>query len=214
MKIKKHKLIYITISVVSILIILGLYCKPNFSSLIKGNIKQDNSDKLAVTTSTPFATTTSTSKPVSKTTMVTAKTNTQTSKLPTLNGSSIFSLINNYRSASGKPFLSVSSELCNLAEQRADYMMANNMEAFKSSGTGGHTGLSSMTNQYSGGMIGENLGANLSSNSAVLNIWKNSAPHNELMLVTEKGGFQMTKGCVATRVSTVGSIVVLLIGDK
>jgi hypothetical protein len=34
------------------------------------------------------------------------------------------------------------------------------------------------------------------------------------MLTTEKYGAPITKGCVATRVSEVGSIAVLLIGDK
>jgi len=110
--------------------------------------------------------------------------------------------------------LTVSDELCRLAETRADYMMRNGMEAFKSSQTGSHTGLIDVSSQYSGGGVGENLAANLSSDTAVIGIWKNSPPHRELMLWTEKDGFLITKGCVATRVSEVGSIVILLVGDK
>jgi len=135
-------------------------------------------------------------------------------KLPVLNGGNIFNLVNTYRSSNGKPFLTVSDELCNLAEIRADYMMRNGMEAFKSSQTGGHTGLIDVSSQYSGGGVGENLAANLGSDPAVIEIWKNSPPHRELMLWTEKDGTLITKGCIATRVSEVGSIVVLLVGDK
>jgi len=141
-------------------------------------------------------------------------TTTKTQTLPVLNGGNIFNLVNTYRSSNDKPFLSVSSELCRLAEIRADYMMANKMAAFKSSESGGHTGLSDITSQYSGGGVGENLAANVNTNASVLEIWKNSPPHKELMLWTEKDGFPITKGCVATRVSEVGSIVVLLVGDK
>ena len=132
--------------------------------------------------------------------------------LPVLHGDVIFGLINQYRSSKGLPFLSVSDELCRLAEGRADLMMANDMEAFKRSGTGSHYGFDS-TN-YSGEGVGENLAANVGLDADVLTIWKNSPPHNELLLWTVKDGTPITKGCVATRVSKVGSIVVLLVGDK
>jgi len=134
--------------------------------------------------------------------------------LPVLNGGNIFNRVNAFRTSNGKPFLSVSDELCRLAEIRADYMMSNGMAAFKSSKTGGHTGLIDVSSRYSGGGVGENLAANLSNDPAVIEIWKNSPPHRELMLWTEKDGFLITKGCIATRVSEVGSIVVLLVGDK
>lgn len=134
--------------------------------------------------------------------------------LPVLNGGNIFNMVNAFRTANGKPGLSVSDELCRLAEARADYMMANNMAAFKSSKTGGHTGLIDVSSQYSGSGVGENLAANLGTDASVIEIWKNSPPHRELMLWTEKNGSSMTKGCIATRVSEVGSIIVLFVGDK
>lgn len=132
--------------------------------------------------------------------------------LPVLNGASIFNAVNAYRSQNGAPFLSVSDELCRIAESRADYMMANNMSAFKTSGLGAHTGFRDV--QYSGNGVGENLAANVASTANVMAIWKNSPPHNELMLWTIKDNTPITKGCVATRVSEIGSIVVLEVGDK
>jgi hypothetical protein len=134
--------------------------------------------------------------------------------LPVLHGGVIFGLVNQYRSSKGLPFLSVSSELCSIAEARADLMMANNMEAFKESSTGNHYDFSEYVNRYSGAGIGENLAGNVARDIDVLTMWKNSPPHNELMLWTIKNGEPITKGCIATRVSTVGSIVVLLVGDK
>lgn len=132
--------------------------------------------------------------------------------LPVLSGADIFNAVNSYRAKNGKPFLSVSDELCKIAENRADYMMANGMSAFKTSGVGAHTGFRDM--QYSGMGIGENLAANVVSTARTMYIWENSPPHRELMLWTEKEGALITKGCIATRVSTVGSIVVLEVGDK
>ena len=93
-------------------------------------------------------------------------------------------------------------------------MMSNRMTAFKSSETGGHTGLINVSSQYSGGGVGENLAANVDTDASVIEIWKTSTPHRELMLWTEKDGTPITKGCIATRVSEIGSIVVLLVGDK
>ncbi|MFA6007029.1 MAG: CAP domain-containing protein [Candidatus Shapirobacteria bacterium] len=155
-----------------------------------------------IPTSVPETTPTSTSTP----------TKTGKQPLPVLKGSSIFSFVNQYRASKGLPFLSVSDELCKLAEKRADLMMANNMEAFKKSGTGNHYQFDDV--QYSGNGVGENIAANLGRDKDVVEKWKTSPPHNELMLWTEKEGTQITKGCVATRVSEVGSIVVLLVGDK
>jgi len=132
--------------------------------------------------------------------------------LPVLNGGNIFSLVNQYRSSKGLPFLSVSDELCGMAGKRADLMMANNMEAFKKSSTGNHYQFDDV--QYSGEGVGENVAANLAKDNDVVEKWKTSSAHNELMLWTEKEGTKITKGCVATRVSEVGSIVVLLVGDK
>lgn len=132
--------------------------------------------------------------------------------LPVLSGADIFNAVNSYRAKNGKPFLSVSDELCKIAEDRANYMMANGMSAFKTSGVGAHTGF--RDTQYSGMGIGENLAANVGSTARTMYIWENSLPHRELMLWTEKDGTLITKGCVATRVSIVGSIVVLEVGDK
>jgi len=134
--------------------------------------------------------------------------------LPVLNGSSIFNMVNTFRASNGKPFLSVSDELCRLAEARADYMMSNKMTAFKSSKTNGHTGFTNAISQYSGSGVGENLAANVSADMSVIEIWKNSPPHKELMLSVKENDTQITKGCIATRVSEIGSIVVLLVGDK
>lgn len=154
--------------------------------------------------------------PTLKPTVKPLKQNVQQAKqpLPILSGSNIFNMVNAFRMTNGKPGLSVSDELCRLAEARADYMMANGMTAFKSSTTGGHTGFTDVSSQYSGSGVGENLAANSATDASVIEIWKNSPPHRDLMLWTEKGGFPITKGCLATRVSEVGSIAILLVGDK
>jgi len=146
-------------------------------------------------------------------TAIKTKTPPQT-KLPVLNGGNIFNYLNAYRLANGVPFLSVSNELCSYAEKRADYMMANSRANFKSSETNSHTGLSDAVSGYSGNMVGENLAMNVADDKDTIDFWKTSPDHNSLMLITEKDGFLMTKGCVATRVTEDGSMVVLLVGDK
>lgn len=203
----------------SIVIISALWL--NFGSLGSFTVNQEKFSQKPIISATETPTSQPTAKPTVLPTKApaTVKVVTQSSqpskaKLPVLSGSNIFNMVNAFRAANGKPGLSVSSELCGLAEARADYMMANNMAAFKSSQTGGHTGLIDVSSQYSGSGVGENLAANLGTDASVIDIWKNSPPHRELMLWTEKNGFPMTKGCVATRVSDVGSIIVLLIGDK
>ncbi len=170
---------------------------------------------ISLPTDIPTLTLVPTKKTVNKTSETSnVKTNTSKPPLPVLNGGNIFGLVNQYRSSKGLPFFSVSDELCGIAESRANLMMANKMEAFKESSVGNHYGLSSYTSRYSGAGIGENLAANVARDIDVLAIWKNSPPHNELMLWTTKDGTPITKGCIATRVSEVGSIVVLLVGDK
>lgn len=134
--------------------------------------------------------------------------------LPALSDAVIFNLINSYRSTSGLAPLSTSSELCSIANSRADYLIANNMEAARSSVTGNHTGFRDQTSIYSGGAIGENLYQNAMTNVGVLIGWEDSAPHNALMLATNYNGVSITRGCVATRVASYGSIAVLEVGDK
>lgn len=168
---------------------------------------------ISLPTNFPSSTQIPTKKTEVRTNKITnVKTNSDRPPLPVLSGGNIFGLVNQYRSSKGLPFLSVSNELCGIAEGRADLMMANKMEAFKKSGTGSHFGFDSVN--YSGEGVGENLAANVARDVDVLTIWKNSPPHNELMLWTSKDGTPITKGCIATRVSEVGSIVVLLVGDK
>lgn len=195
---------------------IGLYGTRILSFFSKKtNNSQNNqfiaSDKEIVSPTPPTRPTTT---PTNTPTIVKPQTQPTSGELPVLNGGNIFGLINTYRTSNGKPILSVSDELCRLAEIRADYMMSNGMAAFKSSKTGGHTGLIDVSSQYSGSGVGENLAANLSTDVSVIEIWKNSPPHRELMLWIEKDGFPITKGCVATRVSEVGSIAILLVGDK
>lgn len=156
-----------------------------------------------------------TSKPdVNITNTITPKVNNIATKqpLPVLTGSIIFNYLNAYRSSMGVPFLSVSNELCSIAENRADYMIANERANFKSSSIGAHTGLGDVS--YSGNMLGENLAMNVADDKYTIEFWKTSVAHNNLMLITEKDGFQITKGCIATRVTEDGSIVVLIVGDK
>jgi len=135
--------------------------------------------------------------------------NTQT--LPTLDEASIFSAVNAYRSASGKPPFNLSQELCAVAESRADFMMRDGMAAFKNSKTDAHVGYDDVF--IPNNNMGENLAANVRSTNETMTVWKNSGPHNALLLITEVSGSAITKGCVATRVATYGSIVVLEVGD-
>jgi len=140
-------------------------------------------------------------------------------KLPVLNGGAIFGLINAYRASNGKPYWSVSDELCRLAEQRAEYLiqptyedfMENTYPSFKN-----HPGFQDIASafNYSGLGLSENLAMGAKSDTDVINIWKNSPPHNGLMLTTDYNGANYTKACVATRVKYYGSITVLLVGDK
>jgi uncharacterized protein YkwD len=199
-----------------VLVVAGLIVLSSIGSSIYADLKIRKNRKVVpteshVAPSTP--TPTLTLKPTVTVLKPMATSKPKASKnLPVLNGGNIFSLINQHRSSLDLAFLSVSGELCGIAEARADLMMANEMKAFKESGTGSHFGLGGVS--YSGEGVGENLAANVARNVDVLTIWKNSPPHNDLMLWTSKNGIPITKGCVATRVSEVGSIVVLLVGDK
>lgn len=137
-----------------------------------------------------------------------------TPSLPSLHGDVIFNLINQYRVSKGLPFYIVSNELCNLAQERANYLIANNMAAFKSSSIGNHTGFREMTANYSGSGVGEDLLGNVTSDQYALADWQSSPPHNALLLATNYQGEIMTKACVATIVKPYGDIAVLLVGDK
>lgn len=148
----------------------------------------------------------------------------------------LLSLINQYRQQNGLQTLSKSSELCGLAEKRAAYLVADRMSAYLSSQAGNHTGFESMTNNYSGNALGENIGANLppgfkanpnsnysgylkqfttNQDAGAISQWIHSPPHNALMLVNERDGFKMTNACVAHRiVEDYAILTVLLVGDK
>jgi len=148
----------------------------------------------------------------------------------------LLTLINQYRQQNGLQILSKSGELCGLAEKRAAYLVANNMNAYLSSQAGNHTGFESMTNDYSGNALGENIGANLppgfkanpngnysgylkqfttNQDAGAISQWIHSPPHNALMLVNERDGFKMTNACVAHRiVEDYAILTVLLVGDK
>lgn len=199
------------------LCLIALYLLDRTQLFIESEIDNRITSTL-VPTNSPTPTVMPTSKPTEKPSDDSEK-QPSTSKLPVLNGSAIFGLINSYRASNGKPFWSVSSELCRLAEQRAEYLiqptyedfLKNTFPSFKS-----HPGFQDMANSlnYSGLGLSENLAMGAKSDSDVLNMWKNSAGHNSLMLATDHNGTTYTKACVATRVKYYGSITVLLAGDK
>lgn len=134
--------------------------------------------------------------------------------LPILNPDTIFADINNYRIGQGKAKLEKSNELCGFASARAAYLVANNMAAFNSSENGQHTGLHTQTQGYSGKGIGENLTAQVTSDTETISNWKASPAHRDLLIATEIDGVPITKGCVTAKVESWGSIVVFLAGDK
>ncbi len=152
-----------------------------------------------------------------------------------LDNDHILLLINQYRIQNGLVKLEKSTELCKLAEERASYLMADRMSAYRSSQIGNHTGFKKAGVGYSGTGVGENIGANLANgfkenpngdfsknrnivktnqDIGAVNQWKQSPPHNELLLSKEKGETILTKACVASRVEDYGMLTVFLTGDK
>jgi len=152
-----------------------------------------------------------------------------------LNNDNILKLINQYRQQNGLEPLTKSEELCRLAEQRASYLMADRMSAYRSSDIGNHSGFRSSVDGYSGNGIGENIGANIppgfkdnpnddysgytkqyktNQDAGAVSQWVHSPPHNALLLTNEKDGVKLTKGCVAHRIEDYAMLTVLLVGDK
>jgi len=171
-----------------------------------------------VPSQTPSPTIKPTAQPTKKPN-IESRTQTSTEKLPVLNGGTIFGLINKYRGSNNKPYWSVSDELCRLAEQRAEYLIQPTYEDFVKNtypSFKNHPGFQDMAGafNYSGIGLSENLAMGAKSDADVLNMWKNSPPHNALMLATDHNGTTYTKACIATRVKYYGSITVLLAGDK
>lgn len=143
-------------------------------------------------------------------------------EVPSLQGGTIFNLINNYRQSKGLWTFSVSDELCALAEKRVDFLMANDMAAAKASVPGNHVGLYDQVQSYSGTGVAENFVSNAYTDQEVLTAWQNSPPHNAVLLSTKtvredqppEARTDITKGCIAIRIKGYESMVVLLVGDK
>lgn len=137
-------------------------------------------------------------------------------KTPTvsLNPDTVFWLINGYRNTQGKPALQKSNELCAIANSRVDGVMANWRSSYDNTKVGAHYGFAQSASSYSGTGVGENLYFNGTSEGMVLEGWKSSPRHNELLLATERGGTVINFGCVASKYSDIGSVTLLLVGDR
>lgn len=136
-----------------------------------------------------------------------------------INGSGVFNSVNAYRASKGLPGLDVSDELCRLATIRANFIAIDNHKRLKEEP--GHPGFDEQLgfDKYSGRYIGENIsfiGFKSTNNSSqgVVDWWKISPSHNELLLNTQVEGITATKGCVATALDNEGTISILLVGDK
>lgn len=140
---------------------------------------------------------------------------------PTISGSEVFNLVNAYRRSQSLSGLDVSDELCKFAQTRANFLVADNEKAARESSTENHIGFRDQVSfdQYSGDYVGENIariGINSTSysSSGVVTGWKNSPPHNKLLLRTEENRIISNKGCVATATNQEATVTVLLVGDK
>lgn len=137
------------------------------------------------------------------------------SDAPILSGANIFYFINGYRSQNGKPELQLSNELCQLAQYRANLMLNEDSRLEKSS-VGNHYKFSELMDRYSGNTLGENVFSSLRSGDVkAIEIWKDSPPHNELMLsLKDPQDTVFTHGCVGTAYNGNSNVAVFLIGDK
>lgn len=168
-------------------------------------------------TSEPTATPTPSIKPTVKS--ATSKQQTTTGRrdidpnnLPVINNAQVLSLVNSYRSQKGLNQLTTTPNICNLAENRASALFANNMKGVKDSTVGNHAGFDDAVAGQSG-YVGENLMSNVVSAQEAFNGWLSSPPHEELMRWDEwKDGDHITHACAANRVGVNGSVVVFLLG--
>lgn len=140
---------------------------------------------------------------------------------PTISGSEVFNAINAYRHSRGLPGLDVSDELCKFAQTRANFLVADNEKTARESSIGNHIGFKDQVSfdQYSGDFVGEAFArigilSPSYSSSGVVTGWKNSPPHNGLLLRTKENGITSNKGCVATATNQEATVTVLLVGDK
>lgn len=214
---KKNLVVVFLVVVFIVLLLTAAYLLIRIQTSTKSTANKQVTPTV-VPTYSPTPTIKPTVQPAKKTNTE-PQTQTSTDKLPVLNGGAIFGLINAYRTSSGKPYWSVSDELCRLAEQRAEYLIQPTYEDFVKNiypSFKNHPGFQDMADafNYSGLGLSENLAMGAKSDIGVINNWKNSPAHNGLMLTTDHNGTTYTKACIATRVKYYGSITVLLVGDK
>ncbi|HCH59833.1 MAG TPA: hypothetical protein DEV73_04460 [Candidatus Zambryskibacteria bacterium] len=135
--------------------------------------------------------------------------------LPSISNIKVLNLVNQYRSKNGSVPWEVSSELCSLAEKRAVFLFANNMEQANNAQAGSHPGFNETTSEYAkDGWIGENISRNPLTNEGAFKSWVDSPPHEAMLHWDWIEGSHITKACVANRVGVGGSVVVLLVGYK
>ncbi len=136
--------------------------------------------------------------------------------LPSLNGSNIFYFINDYRLKNGVPQIPLNDELCQYAQKRAETIASEDPQ-LKKSALMNHFKFREFINSLNEDIIiGENINVNSTTESQVLEGWKSSPPHNELMLATHfPEGAIYFGGCVKSVVTSQGNnATVFLVGGK
>jgi len=140
----------------------------------------------------------------------------------------VLQIVNQYRSRMGAPELVKSTSLCELAQNRAKYLIADNMKAFNESGLEAHIGMPEQAKGYN--FAGEALmGIDLTNfdHSANLNQdyfenWKKSPSHNKVLtrtVIKIRTGttiseLAVNQGCVAKTIDGEHTLMVLITGYK
>lgn len=144
------------------------------------------------------------------------------------NVDNVFKLINEYRLSLDLPVLTRLDSLCELAEKRSSFLIANNMQAFNESEPGNSTGMPEQAKGYffAGELI---MAINLSNFDYSVNLdqsaienWKKSPSENKILTKKDisvsdnysSKEYVVDQGCVTKTIDGENTLMVLIIGYK
>jgi len=134
---------------------------------------------------------------------------------PRLSADKEFEMINNYRMQNGLSPFQKSSQLCEIANKRAEFLKEHFNEAYNADKNidNGHLGINEFRGMYSGKAMGENIGLNARSDNQNIEGWKSSPAHNANLLAKGWNGVAVDKACISIKEWQKGNIIVILVGD-
>lgn len=144
------------------------------------------------------------------------------------NVDNVFKLINEYRLSLDLPVLSKSDSLCELAQKRSSFLIANNMQAFNESEPGNSVGMPEQAKGYffAGELIMaidlSNFDYSVNLDQSAIENWKKSSSENKILTKKDisvsddysSKEYVVDQGCVAKTIDGENTLMVLIAGYK